>query len=182
MIILTGPSASGKTSIAKKLIEKYNFTKFVTNTTREPRSGEINHVDYHFISVAEFLEKESKGFFIETIHYNNNYYGTSIEDVSDNKVLIVDILGANKFYEKLGDSAVFFFISCSEDTTRKRMIERGDSEKDIIARINGDKVYFNSGLMNHIDYNINTDLKSLDEVTEEIYHKYKETLGVRNNE
>lgn len=182
MIILTGPSASGKTSIAKKLIEKYNFKKFVTNTTRQPRAGEINHVDYHFISVAEFLEKESNGYFIETIHYNNNFYGTSIEDVSDNKVLIVDILGANKFYEKLGNKAVFFFISCSEETTRKRMIERKDSEKDIIARINGDRVYFNANLMDHIDFHINTDEKSLEEVTEEIYYKYIEILGVRNNE
>ena len=94
----------------------------------------------------------------------------------------MDILGANKFYEKLGNKAVFFFISCSEETTRKRMIERKDSEKDIIARINGDRVYFNANLMDHIDFHINTDEKSLEEVTEEIYYKYIEILGVRNNE
>ena len=105
----------------KILIEKYDFTKFVTNTTRAPRIGEVNHVDYHFISVSEFLEKEHKGYFIETTLYNGNYYGTSIEDVSDKKVLIVDIIGANKFYERLGDKAVFFFLSCSDETTKQRM-------------------------------------------------------------
>ncbi len=179
MIILVGPSASGKTSIAKKLIEKYNFRKFVTNTTRAPRVGEVNDVDYHFISFSEFLEKESKGYFIETTIYNGNHYGTSIEDVSDDKVLIVDIIGANKFYERLGEKAVFFFLSCSEKTTKKRMIERGDSEDDIVARINGDKVYFNPDLMGHVDFYINTDNVSLEEVTEEVYNKYLKTIEVR---
>ena len=57
MIILIGPSASGKTSIAKELIEKYNFKKFVTNTTRKMRVGEINDIDYHFITKEQFLDK-----------------------------------------------------------------------------------------------------------------------------
>jgi guanylate kinase len=136
-------------------------------------------VDYHFISVSEFLEKEHKGYFIETTLYNGNYYGTSIEDVSDKKVLIVDIIGANKFYERLGDKSVFFFLSCSDETTKQRMEERGDSENDIIARINGDKVYFNPDLMQHVDFYINTDNISLEEVTDDIYHKYMQTLKAR---
>lgn len=172
MIILTGPSASGKTSIAKKLIEKYGFTKLVTSTTRPPRVGEIDDVDYHFISVGKFLAKEAKEEFIETVCYNNNYYGTSFDDIGDDKVLIVDIFGANKFYEKLKEQAVFFFISCNEEITKERMLERGDNMEDIIARINGDKQYFDKNNMIHIDYEINTDVLSVDEITKDIYEKY----------
>lgn len=174
MIILTGASASGKTSIAKELIENYKFTKFVTSTTRSPRLGEVNDVDYHFLSKGEFIAKEAKGDFIETVCYNNNFYGTSIEDVKDDKVLIVDILGANKFYERLGSKAVFFFITCSEELTKIRMRERGDKEEEIIARLNGDRVYFDINNMNHIDFIINTDNDSISNVTKMIFDKYKE--------
>ena len=94
-------------------------------------------------------------------------------------MLIVDIIGANKFYERLGDKAVFFFLSCSDETTKQRMEERGDSENDIIARINGDKVYFNPDLMQHVDFYINTDHISLEEVTDDVYHKYMQTIKAR---
>ncbi len=179
MIILTGPSASGKTTIAKELIKNYGFTKFVTSTTREPRVGEIKDVDYHFLSKDEFLNKERNNGFIETVLYNNNYYGTSYDEVTDDKVLIVDINGANKFYEKLGSKAVFFYISCNEEMTKQRMIERGDKLEDIKARISGDKKYFNLNNMKHYDYIIPTDVKSVEEVTKDVYNLYlnKKKIG-----
>ena len=141
MIILIGPSASGKTSIAKELIEKHHFKKFITNTTREMRIGEVNDVDYHFISREEFLKKEKDNKLIEYTLYNGNLYGTSIEDVSDDKVLIVDINGANKFYEKVKDKIMIFYITCSLDIIKERMISRGDSEESIKARLALDKDY-----------------------------------------
>ena len=56
MIILCGPSASGKTEVAKLLATKYNIQKAITNTTRPIRVNEVNHVDYHFTSKEEFLK------------------------------------------------------------------------------------------------------------------------------
>ena len=100
MIILIGPSASGKTSIAKELIKNYNFKKFVTNTTRAMRQGEVDGEDYHFISVDEFIKKKDNNELIEYVNYNNNYYGTSIEEVSDDKVLIVDIKAITALMKK----------------------------------------------------------------------------------
>ena len=64
MIILVGPSASGKTEIVKYLIKYFSYTKFVTTTTRNIRVNEINGVDYNFISTAEFLDKIKNNEFI----------------------------------------------------------------------------------------------------------------------
>ena len=89
MIILVGASASGKTEICKALCYKYGFKKFVTTTTREQRSNEINGVDYFFISKDEFLNKISQDRFIEYVQYNGNYYGTEKNQIDDKTVLIV---------------------------------------------------------------------------------------------
>ena len=172
MIILIGPSASGKTSIAKELIKNYNFKKFVTNTTRAPREGEVDGEDYHFISVEKFLEKQKKNELIEYVNYNNNYYGTSIEEVSDDKVLIVDIKGANKFYERLKSDVVIFYVSCSKKVVEDRMRGRGDSEDTIKSRLELDDKYFDIKLLSHYDYIIDNDSADIDAVTKDVYTKY----------
>lgn len=172
MIILIGPSASGKTSIAKELIEKHHFKKFITNTTRKMRIGEVNDVDYHFISREEFLRKEKDNKLIEYTLYNGNLYGTSIEDVSDDKVLIVDINGANKFYEKVKDKIMIFYITCSLDIIKERMISRGDSEESIKARLALDKDYFDIKKLHHYDYIINTDSESIEAIALDVVNKY----------
>ena len=77
MLVLVGPSASGKTQILKILMEKYGMKKLVTYTTRPMRVNEVNGIDYHFVSKEEFLNKLENDFFFETIEYNNNFYGTS---------------------------------------------------------------------------------------------------------
>jgi len=174
MIILIGPSASGKTTIANKLIEKYGFKKFVTNTTRSPRVGEVDGIDYHFISFDTFKEKDAKGLFIESISYHDNYYATSIEEVSDDKVLVVDILGGNKFYERLKDEVCIFYLSCEETILEERMISRGDSIEQIRARMSGDKEYFDIKHLDHYDYLIDNNVIGLDEVCDLIYNKYLE--------
>ena len=180
MIILIGRSASGKTTIAKKLIEDYNFKKFVTNTTRKMRVGEINDVDYHFISETEFKKKEEQSMLVESTYYNGYYYGTSIEDVSDDKVLIVDINGANKFYEKLQDQVTIFYITASTDTIKKRMIERHDDIESINSRLKIDEEYFNINKLIHYDYIINTDNDSIDNITLDVFNKYKSFLQSKN--
>ena len=97
MIILCGPSASGKTEVAKLLASKYNIKKAITNTTRPIRINEVNHVDYHFTSKEEFLELASKDYFVETACYNNNYYGCAKNEVADNKAVILEPQGVINF-------------------------------------------------------------------------------------
>ena len=97
MIILCGPSASGKTEVAKLLATKYNIKKAITNTTRPIRVNEVNHVDYHFTTKDEFLALAEQGYFVETACYNNNYYGCAKNEVADNKAVILEPQGVVNF-------------------------------------------------------------------------------------
>ena len=97
MIILVGPSASGKTEIAKILTTKYGFKKFVTSTTRAPRVNEINGLDYNFLTEDTFIKMRNNNEFIETTFYNNNYYGTEKKLIDDKTVLIVESNGLIAF-------------------------------------------------------------------------------------
>ena len=82
MLILVGPSASGKTEVAQILISNYGMRRMVTYTTRAMRYGEENHVSYHFVSKEEFLKMKENNEFVETTVYNENYYGTKKSDVT----------------------------------------------------------------------------------------------------
>ena len=84
MLVIVGPSASGKTQIVQELIKTYHMEKLVTYTSRAPRVNEVEGRDYHFISKDDFEEKIKNNFFIEYVNYNNNYYGTSFSDLGEN--------------------------------------------------------------------------------------------------
>ena len=69
MLVLVGPSASGKSAIVKCLTKKYGLDKFVTCTTRKIRVGEVNNVDYHFLTLEEFSNLYNDNEFIETVYH-----------------------------------------------------------------------------------------------------------------
>ena len=172
MIVLVGASASGKTEIAKLIIKKYGFEKMVTTTTRPMRVGEVNDVDYHFITKEEFLRRLDNNEFLETANYNDNYYGTNRKDVGANKVVIVEIEGANRLYRELKDSIMIFYLEATEEERIRRMEKRCDKKEDIIKRIQNDRIYFSYDKLDHVDYQITTDGKTLDELSDYIYNQY----------
>lgn len=157
MIVLVGPSASGKTEAAKLLYSIYGIKKVITHTTRPMRIGEKDDVDYHFVSKEEFLKLKEKNYFIETTLYNGNYYGTSKSEVSDNKVLIVDPNGVKSILS-LNDPRIIIFRLNADSTTRfNRMIIRGDSIENIEQRISKDKVVFSEDALSFKSINIDTE-------------------------
>ncbi len=173
MIILIGPSASGKTEIAKILIKDYGFKKFVTTTTRSPRLNEINDMDYHFISINDFNNKISNKKFIEYVFYNDNYYGTTLEEIDDNKVLILEPKGLKEFLKLNDKNIVSFYIDASKETRYKRMVERKDKEEEILKRIHNDDKYFAESKKD-VDYIIdnNSNETSLNKIAAQIYTLY----------
>lgn len=83
IIALCGKSASGKSTIQKALAEEYPVHKIISCTTRPPREGEIDGVDYHFLTEDEFLAGSLNGDFLETAQFRGWYYGTRKQDISN---------------------------------------------------------------------------------------------------
>lgn len=172
MIVLTGASASGKTEVAKLLITKHGVKKVVTHTTRNIRLGEVDGIDYHFVSKEEFLRLKASNYFVETTEYNGNYYGTSIAEVASNKALIVDPNGVQSFQDLHDPTIVIFRLLASETTRFNRMIIRGDALEEIKRRISEDKEWFAEDKYSGVNYTINTDYITIEEVADQIFKIY----------
>lgn len=177
MLILIGPSASGKTEVVKMLIANYNMKKFVTYTSRPMRPGEIEDVDYHFLSRSEFEKKINESFFLEHVEYNNNYYGTSYEGMDPDKVVILEPSGLKHYIKHARENIKICYITCSKELREKRMISRGDSEENIKKRLSSDEIIFNAELNDLADWVIEDKDFSLEELTEKVFELYKEYIS-----
>ena len=177
MIILTGASASGKTVTALDLQKRYGFKKAITTTTRKMRDGEADGVDYFFISEEEFKKRLKENKFVEYSIYNNNYYGCGVDQVSDNKVVVLDPNGLHSFKALNNKNVISFLLVCNESKREERMKGRGDKEDKIIERLTNDKVDFAMEKIGEVDFIINTANKSITEVSDAINDFYKAKIA-----
>jgi len=118
LFIISAPSGTGKTTILKKIIAALERVAFsVSHTTRAPRPGEQDGVDYFFIDSEAFAAMRQQGFFLEWAEVHGNKYGTSSSVVQAateqglDIILDIDVQGARQVKEKLGNKAVFVFIA-----------------------------------------------------------------------
>lgn len=176
MIVLTGASASGKTVTALDLQKRHGLVKAITTTTREKRVGETDGVEYFFISKEEFLKRLEENKFVEHSLYNNNYYGCGVDQVSDNKIVVLDPNGLHSFLKLKDKNIVSFLLIANEETRRSRMVERGDKEENVKQRIKNDVKDFALEKIGKVDFVINTDNHSIEETSDLIYKLYKEKL------
>ena len=100
IIILSGPSGVGKSTLIKAIRQELPDLRFsVSCTTRPPRVGEVNDVDYHFLTKEEFIRRRENNEFVETAEVFANYYGTlksevlSIAEKGENVLLDIDVQG-----------------------------------------------------------------------------------------
>lgn len=181
MIILTGPSASGKTATCLYLQEHFGIRKVITHTTRPMRRGEKNDVDYHFVSKEEFQRMIDNDEFIEHVTFNGNWYGTSKKEVGIDKCMAVEINGAMTYKSFNDPKIVLFYMNLDEDTCRERMLSRGDDPVKVESRIQNDKGSFHLSeeQKKKIDVNVDTKNHNLVSASEYIYKKYIDILKSR---
>lgn len=150
IIVLSGPSGVGKSTIIKKVREKMPDLRFsVSCTTRPMRNGETPDVDYHFLSKEEFLRRREAGDFIESAEVFANFYGTlksevmSIAEKGENVVLDIDVQGALQIMDKAKNDPMLakevefiFIVSPSIAELERRLRSRAtDSEEQISLRL-----------------------------------------------
>jgi len=142
MLILSSPSGAGKTTLTKKIQQKYqNFKISVSHTTRKPRSNEVEGVDYFFISNEEFKKKISNNEFYEYAKIFNNFYGTSLDSVSyllknNNNILFdIDWQGTQQL-SKFNELKLIkiFLLPPDKKELEKRLIQRNQDDIDIISK------------------------------------------------
>ena len=173
MIVLAGASASGKTEVAKLLAKKYGIKKIITTTTRDKRAGEVDKVDYFFIDKKTFEQKIQAGDFVEYTFYNGNLYGSTKDQIADNKCVVIDPAGLRSYIALNNPTIMTFFLDADEETRRNRMISRGDDPEKIESRIIHDRQAFKEENIATVDYHIDSSkYHSVEEVADEIYRLY----------
>ncbi len=142
LIVVSGPSGSGKSSILKGLQGEVDFEFSVSATTRDPRPDEVHGVDYLFMDSQEFEELILGGDLLEWAIYNDNYYGTPAEPIEEalfdgrNVLLDIEIQGARQVRNSRPDALMIFIEPPSMEELERRLRKRGDtSESDIEARL-----------------------------------------------
>ena len=179
MIVLSGPSASGKTEVAKRLMQKYDIKRVITTTTRQMRPGEIDGIDYYFVSKDRFKQLINEDSFVEYTNYNDNLYDSLKSEIANNKVIAIEPNGMRAYIALNNPNIVVFFLNVCEKVRRERMLNRGDKPESVEQRLIEDKVRFNKKNLPDVDVIVDSQHYNQDEVTDYIYNKYKEILRER---
>ena len=146
LVILSGVSGAGKDTIKKEIIKRMkNVISLPSFTSREPREGEEEGIQYHFITKEQFKEKIKNEEFYEYDLHHENYYGTSKklmnEKIKSGKIIVKDIEvnGTENLIKKLGNDTklVTIFLKVDKEELKNRLINRGDnlSEADMQLRL-----------------------------------------------
>ena len=148
LIVVSGPAGSGKTTLCERMLaEESNLSRVITSTTRKPRKGEKDGVDYHFFDHSTFEETIEKDGFYEYARVHNNLYGTLKSDVLEklntgsDLLLVIDVQGAAALRKKAKTDQLLqkrlvtvFVLPPSIEELERRLRERATDDNDEIKR------------------------------------------------
>ncbi|HIX90257.1 MAG TPA: guanylate kinase [Candidatus Agathobaculum pullicola] len=172
LYVFTGPSGAGKGTLLSRLQEQDNRLFYsISATTRTPRPGETDGVQYYFLSKAEFEEKIAQNAFLEHARYVDNYYGTLEAPVNEkleqgfDVVLEIEVQGAMQVHEKRPDAVMVFIAPPSFEELAARLRGRGtEDEEKVLKRLETAKEELK--YQNEFDYVVVND--ELDRAVEEL--------------
>lgn len=140
LFIVSGPSGCGKGTVLAEILKQDNIYYSVSATTRSPRPGEVDGVNYHFLSKDEFEKLIENDGVLEYANYCGNYYGTPKKPVEDmlaqgkNVILEIEVQGALKVMEKCPEAVSVFILPPSLKELRRRLHKRGTETEDVIEK------------------------------------------------
>lgn len=159
LIILSGPSGVGKGTVRAAIFKdnKFNYVYSVSATTRQSRPGEVDGVDYYFVSKEQFKQYIEEDALLEYAEYVGNYYGTPIQKIEENLAagndvfLEIEVQGALKVRERMPEGIFIFLAPPSLDELKSRITGRGTDREDVILeRMQMAKEEID--MMQHYDY------------------------------
>ena len=141
LFVITAPSGAGKTSLIDAVMHDDQTLKLsISYTTRAPRKGEKNGVDYHFVDDRQFLEMKARGEFLESAEVHGYRYGTSRMVITEalqkgeDLILEIDWQGARQVRGIYPQSIGIFILPPSVEELERRMRSRGQDAEDVIRR------------------------------------------------
>lgn len=141
LVVLSAPSGCGKDTVFREICKRRNdVVESVSATTRQPREGEVDGVNYFFMTEEEFTNMIDSNGLIEYAKYNGNYYGTPVKGVekaiSEGKVcfLIIEVQGAQNVIKAYPDCVSIFLLPPSEEVLYKRLYGRNTESDEMIAK------------------------------------------------
>jgi guanylate kinase len=171
-VVLAAPSGTGKTTLAHRLVDGSDHYVFsVSATTRAPRAGEVDGVDYHFVDRASFEAMVHRGELVEWAEVHGRLYGTPRVELeraaarSEHVVLDIDVQGARQIKAKLPDAKLIFVRPPDVDTLMGRLTGRGTEAPGAVARRLGTALGELQGVEDFDYVVVNDDLeRCLDEI------------------
>lgn len=141
LFIVSGPSGSGKTTLCRAVLKKFPGMLYsVSFTTRKPRQGEENGVDYHFIKTKDFKDKIESGKWAEWAEVHGNYYGTNAQFIDNaleserDIILDIDVQGTIRLLDRHPESVTIFIMPPSIEELKRRLESRNTDSSETVAR------------------------------------------------
>ncbi len=141
IFVISAPSGAGKSTLCSKITVRFpDLAYSVSHTTREPRAGEKDGIDYFFISVEEFKDRIKNNLWAEWAEVHGNFYGTSLKFIQDKTaqgshlLLDIDVQGAKQFKRSFPEAVTIFIMPPSIETLEQRLKKRATDSDEVIAK------------------------------------------------